>query len=107
MNQLYHIKESDNFHSHDYLEVGKDLTSIRQALVHLHSSSKAEMIISYYNDHCLAAESVKKYPELAKLITSHQFKAIHLEALFEACRKNNIFLFTLKDHIRGIFSSDT
>jgi hypothetical protein len=107
MNQLYHIKEEDNFNSLDFPEVAKELTWIRKGLVHLHSSSKAEIIISYYSDRCLKTEWVKKDPEIAKLITSHGFKVMHLEALFEACRKNNIFATTLKDHIRDIFSSET
>lgn len=107
MNNLYDIKSGDLFNSADYRLVDEELTLIKRGTDHLQHLLKGELIISYYEDHCLKVEWLKDHPELVQAISSRRFPATNVESLFDCCRNNKPFLDSFENHIKVAFSPQT
>jgi len=88
---IYEIKEQDTFDLRFYPEVQNELLVITRHLKQLPGDHKAEIVISYLKDHCIATPWFKGNNDIIKFITSRQLDTPHMEALFNGCRNNRVF----------------
>lgn len=89
---MYEIREADKFDLHFYPEVQQELVIISRRLKEITGDHKAEIVISFFKDHCIRTEWFKSNDDVIKLITSRLFGTEHIEALFKGCKHNREFL---------------
>lgn len=93
------IKDYEKFSPANYPKAFHELSVLNQGISHIAIYFKVEIIISYLKSHSLKTDWVEGNPALTRMITSGFFKTSHLEALFESCRNNKVFLNDFEEHI--------
>lgn len=96
---IYTIKDADTFNPENYPEVVKELAVMSKGMAHIPIYYKENIVISYFKDHSIKYDWADANPKLAELITSNTFMSLHIESLFESCRKYKHFLKGFEDYI--------
>jgi hypothetical protein len=93
------INDTDVFDERDFPEITFELLSLKQKVSGLEGQHKEEIIISYLKDHSIKTTWVETYPKLTAIMISSTLPVLHLEHLFESCRKNTAFLAAFENYI--------
>lgn len=85
------IREGDRFDPMQFPSFEEDVSAINEAIAHLKSQRKADMIISFIKDKDIKKEWAGADPELAQLITSRSLPMQNIAALLDSCGDNRRF----------------
>lgn len=96
---LHVINDTDVFDEKDFPEITFELLSLKQKISGLNGQHKEEIIISFLKDHSIKTKWVETYPKLTAIMVSSTLPVLHLEYLFESCRKNTVFLAAFENYI--------
>lgn len=96
----YTIENTDRFAGEAYPEVVKEVAALTHHIGHISGRDKADMVISFLKDHCLASKWVLENRSLAQAITADTLEASHIESLFACCRANKLFLGDFEAYIK-------
>jgi hypothetical protein len=78
-------------------EMREELLILNSKIIKLPVYFRAEIIISYFKDHCVKNEWIAANPELVSFLLSGSFTSGHIESMFDFCR--------LKQNYRRAFES--
>jgi hypothetical protein len=98
---VYDITSSLEFNSTDYPKVTNELIVLKEDIAQFQGDYKKDMLVSYLKDHCMMSHWIEANPKFAKLITAGFFDTPQIESLFEACRKNSVFLAAFEDFVKS------
>jgi hypothetical protein len=98
---VYDITSNSRFNSIDYPKVTSELIVLKEDIAQLQGNYKKDMLVSYLKDHCMMSHWIEANPKFAKMITSGFFDTPQIESLFEACRKNAVFLAAFEDFVKS------
>lgn len=101
--QKFSIKETDHFISFDYPKLEASIQQVVEQLA-AEPAAKVGMILSFAKNHSIDSRQVQDYPGLARLISTKSIPLQEMEELFEAGRKNPVFIKELEDHVRSCFA---
>lgn len=94
------VEKAVEFNDADHPGIINELATLRAALDKMSSPHKAEIVISFFKDHSIKTEWVKRNPELIKLIVSGTYKTNALETLFEKVKNKQNFLNDFEQYIK-------
>jgi hypothetical protein len=101
------IREGDVFDEYYYPNMMNELVALKEAIAHLPSSSRAEIIISYLRGHSINNSFIDDNPKLVAVITSNMHPTHHIEGLFESCKQNKTFLKSYEEYLRASLQNST
>jgi hypothetical protein len=104
---VYDIGSNSKFNSIDYPKVTNELIVLKEDFAQLRGNYKKEMLVSYLKDHCMMSHWIEANPKFAKTITSGFFDTVQIESLFEACRKNSVFLTAFEDFVKSFLEESS
>src|SRR5688572_30405619 len=97
----YDIKASDRFSAALFPLVTTELSAIGDRLSQIPCRNRGEIVISFLKDHSLKTTWLSESKTTTDLITSRSFTTIHIESIFESCKKTNTeFLRSFEDYIQ-------
>jgi hypothetical protein len=99
------VGKTDQFDPGNYLTVDDEIIGINEGTVHLSSSFKGDIIVSFLKDHLLQTEWIKDNPELTDLVSSGSLFTGTIAALFESCRDSPAFRQQLEVYLLKKFSA--
>ena len=103
----YMIKEGDVFDEYDYPNMMNELAALKEAIAHLPSCSRAEIIISYLESRSINNSFIDDNPKLVAVITSNMHPLHHMEGLFESCKQNKTFLKSYEAYLKTSLLNST
>ena len=95
----YLISDNETFNEGNYPKMQEELAVLKQAVSNLPALHKAEMIISYLKSHSLRNDFIQANPRLAEMMSSNRQTTGHIEALFDSCKGNKVFLQDFERHL--------
>lgn len=101
----YTVDETEKFVANSYPEVINELAAMTIQMKALPIYHKENIIISYFKDHSIHTNWIEANVKMAKAVTSGEVASVHIESLFEACKKNKTFLKDFEDYIRKYMNS--
>jgi hypothetical protein len=100
---LYHkylIGESDLFDPFRFVQLDTDLALIQTGTSSVSPDHRADMVLSFLNEHSIKMEWSNANPELAHMIHSGSLPFGDIQALFHSCRNHPVFKQGLEQYIR-------
>jgi hypothetical protein len=104
--QKFSITDKDHFNPSNFPQLETSIQKVVEQLA-AEPAVKIEMLLSFVKDHCINSKQVKDHPELADLISTQSLPLQVMEALFEAGKKNPVFVMELEEYIRSCFGAVT
>jgi hypothetical protein len=93
------VDEADRFSALNYPEVSQEMKRVACHVTSVPGVFKREILISYLKNHSIKVDWLADNDRLVKMITSGALKIRHTEQLFDARRRDKVFLVDFEGYI--------
>jgi hypothetical protein len=93
------VKDTDQFHPHNFPMLEDDIAGINAGIAHLPSTYKQEMLISFMKYNSINNDWVTVNPLLADAISTGDLPLSNIESLFSCSKNNPVFRKQMSEYL--------
>jgi hypothetical protein len=106
MHRKYHIKDGEQFNADNYPMVTSQLIALREELAEIPAENKVSIVLSYLKNHSIRKDWINSNPKLTDKMISGSLAVSQIEAVFDSCKGNMIFLNEFENFIKMQFQKN-
>src|SRR4051794_3068694 len=88
----YEIKAGEQFNPHSCPMVTSQLIALQEELAEIPAENKVDIVVSYLKNHSLRKDWINSNPKLTDRMISGSLAVSQIEAYFDSCKGNTMFL---------------
>lgn len=100
MYNKYQIKDGELFKPDNCPMVKNEVIALQQSLAEFSPANKVNIVLSYLKNHSINSVWLKTNPELVYKLSSGGLAVSHIEAYFDECKGNVVFLEDFENFIK-------
>ncbi len=103
MHHKYHIKADEQFNPDNCPMVTSQLIALQEELAEIPAENKVNIVVSYLKNHSISKDWINSNPKLTDKMISGSLAVSQIEAYFDSCKGNMMFLNDFENFIKMQF----